>query len=263
MKRIGVAAWAAAGAVAFCGCGERESAEELAAREELRAHVVKLERRIAEVQAEVDTMRAERTTDLKAVVQDMLRVELDTMITTTVASRVEAKLGDKAQVDRMVREQVMDTLAAHEAQKRAEEEARREQERQERELRRAQFEEERWNRMAQELKLTEVQKEQMRAANQAIRQEIEAAMAQVRESGQIPDAATIRQRAIELKAQFETALAQVLTPEQIAAYRSQQFNTLRMLDIMASEEGGRGFFMRRQGDGRERGRDRGPNGAAP
>ncbi|MCX7818924.1 MAG: hypothetical protein N2652_06945 [Kiritimatiellae bacterium] len=239
----------------LAGCAGRETPEAIAEREELRALVAKLERRVGELQAEIETMRAERTTELKATVQDMLRVELDSMIQTTVYARVEAKLGDKAQVDRMVRETVMETLAAVEAQRRAEEEARRERERLEREQRRAQFEEERWNRTAQELKLNEAQKEQMRAVNQAIRSEIETMMAQARESGQMPDPAAIRQAAQELKTKYETALAQVLTPEQITAYRNQPFNLLRMLDAMAGGEGGPGFFMRRGGgdDDRRRG----------
>lgn len=239
------------------GCAGTESPEAIAEREELRATAAKLERRISELQAEIETMRAERTTELKATVQDMLRAELDAMIQTTVVARVEQKLGDKAQVDRLVRDTVMETLAAVEAQKRAEEEARREQERLEREQRRAQFEEERWNRTAQELGLNEAQKEQMRAVNQAIRGEIEAIMAQFRESGQMPDPNTIRQSAQQLKAKYEASLAQVLTPEQIAAYRNQPFSLLRMLDAMAGGEGGPGFFMRR-GGGDDGDRRRGP-----
>jgi len=247
----------AVSAVWLGGCAGTESPEAIAEREELRAAAAKLERRINELQAEIETMRAERTTELKATVQDMLRAELDAMIQTTVAARVEAKLGDKAQVDQLVRNTVMETLAAVEAQKRAEEEARREQERLEREQRRAQFEEERWNRTAQELKLNEAQKEQMRALTQAIRGEIDALMTQFRESGQMPDPNTIRQTAQELKTKYETALAQILTPEQISAFRNQPFNLLRMLDAMSGGEGGAGFFMRR-GGGDDGERRRGP-----
>lgn len=251
--------WVGAGAVlCLIGCSGTDSPERIAEREELRALVARLERRIGELQAEVDTMRAERTTELKATVQDMLRAELDAMIETTVVARVEQKLGDKAQVDRLVRNTVMDTLAAVEAQKRAEEEARREQERLEREQRRAQFEEERFNRLAQELNLNETQKEQMRAVTQAIRGDIEAIVAQFRESGQMLEPNTIRQTAQELKTKYEALLAQLLTPQQIEAYRNQPFNVLRMLDAMASGQGGPGFFLRRGGPAEDGDRRRGP-----
>ncbi len=257
-KRATVGVWMGTVTAAWLsGCAGSESPEAMAEREELRAMTAKLERRISELQTEIETMRAERTTELKATVQDMLRAELDAMIQTTVVARVEQKLGDKAQVDRLVRDTVMDTLAAVEAQKRAEEEARREQERLEREQRRAQFEEERWNRAAQELGLNEAQKEQMRAVNQAIRGEIDALVAQFRDSGQMPDLNSIRQSAQQLKSKYEGALAQVLTPEQIAAYRNQPFSLLRMLDAMSGGEGGPGFFMRR-GGGDDGDRRRGP-----
>jgi len=252
---------AAAVAVVAAGCGRVDDAEDLAAREELRAQLARVERRVTECQAEIETMRREWTTDLRAVVQDMLRAELDNLIATTVQARVEAKLGDKAQVDRLVRETAMETILAHEAQKEAEANARREQERLEREQRRAQFEEERWNRLAQELKLNEQQKEQLRAVSQMIRQEFEAAMAQVRETGQPPDFAAVRQRAAELKAKVEASLAQFMTAEQIEAYRTQPFNALRMLDAMSGEGGEfRGFFMRRGERGDRDGDRRGPPG---
>lgn len=238
--------------LSWLGCAAHEAPEELAAREEMRAAVVKLERRVSDLQAELETLKNQRSTDLRAAVQDVLRAELDTMIETTVLARVEARLGDKAGVDQLVRDTVKETLAAYERQREAEEAAAREQRRQEWEQRRAQFEEERWTRLAQDLKLTEVQKEQMRAANQSIREAIEAIWAQLRESNERPDMNMIRQRAAELKAQYEAMLSQILTPEQLAAYRDQRsFNLLRMLDAIASGEGP-GFFFRgdRGGEGR-------------
>ena len=248
-----VVAGLALGVLSWLGCTAHETPEELAAREEMRAAVVKLERRVSDLQAELETLKNQRSTDLRAAVQDVLRAELDTMIETTILARVEARLGEKAGVDQLVRDTVKETLAAYERQKEAEEAAAREQRRQEWEQRRAQFEEERWTRLAQDLKLTEAQKEQMRAANQSIREAIEAIWAQLRESNERPDTNMIRQRAVELKAQYEAMLSQILTPEQLAAYREQRpFNLLRMLDAIASGEGP-GFFFR--GD-----RDRGGEG---
>lgn len=262
MTTIRMAGWGAMTAAAtwLAGCGGGgEPPEAFAAREELRAQVGKLARTVDDLRAEVETMRAERTTNLKAVVQDMLRTELDGMIATTVQARVEAKIGDKAEIDRVFRESVADAMAAYEAKKKADEEARREQERVARDQERAKRDEERWTRTAQELGLNETQKEQMRAANQAIRQEIEAGMSQVRESGQPPDMDAMRRRAAELKAQYEATLAQSLTPQQIEAYRQQDFSLLRMLDGMASSSGGRMFGSR----GGDRGPDRGGGDRGP
>ncbi|MBM4154848.1 MAG: hypothetical protein FJ221_07430 [Lentisphaerae bacterium] len=256
MTTIRMAGWCAMTAAAtwLAGCGGGEPPEAFAAREELRAQVGKLSRTVDDLRAEVETMRSERTTNLKAVVQDMLRTELDGMIATTVQARVESKIGDKAEIDRVFRESVADAMTAYEAKKKADEEARREQERVARDQERAKRDEERWTRVAQELGLNETQKEQMRAASQAIRQEIEAGWAQIRETGQPPDMDAMRRRAAELKAQFEASLAQSLTPQQIEAYRQQDFSLLRMLDGMASSSGGRGMMFGGRGGG-----DRGPD----
>jgi hypothetical protein len=265
MKMNRMAGWclATAAATLLAGCGGGEPPEAFAAREELRAQIGKLTRTVDDLRAEVETMRAERTTNLKAVVQDMLRTELDGMISTTVQARVEAKIGDKAQIDRVFRESIADAMTAFEAKKKADEEARREQERVAREQDRVRRDEERWTRTAQELGLNETQKEQMRAASQAIRQEIEAGVEQMRQTGQPPDMEAMRRRAAELKAQFEATLAQSLTPQQIEAYRQQDFSMLRMLDGMASQGGsGRTMFFGGRGGsdrGGDRGGDRGPD----
>ncbi len=257
MRVAGLGAAAAASFI-FAGCGGGESPEAFAAREELRAQVAKVQRAVDDLRGEMATMQAERTTNLKAVVQDMFRTELDGMISTTVQARVEAKIGEKAEIDRIFRESVADAMVAYEAQKKAADEARREQERVKHDQERAQRDEQRWTQLATDLKLNEAQKEQMRATNNALRQEMDAAMEQRRQSGQPPDMEAMRRQAAEFKAQYEASLAQTLSKEQIEAYRKQDFSMLRFLD-MATQGDGRGMFMM-GGRGGDRGGDRGSRG---
>jgi hypothetical protein len=258
MRFAGVCAAAASALLA--GCGGGESPEAFAAREELRARVAKTDRAVEELRGEIETMRAAQTTSLKATVQDMLRVELDGMISTTVQARVEAKIGDRAEIDRIFRESVADAFAQHEAQKKAADDARREEQRLAWEKARAQQEEQRWAQVAKDLSLNETQKEQLRGASQAIRQEFDAVMSEVRAGGQPPDMDAMRKQAADLKTKYEAALAQTLTGEQLEAFRKQDMS-LRMLDGMVQGNRGPGMFM--MGGGRServRGGDRGDRG---
>lgn len=256
MRFAGVCA--AAASVLLAGCGGGESPEAFAAREEIRAQVAKMARAVEDLRGEIETMRAAQSTSLKATVQDMLRSELDGMIATTVQARVEAKIGDRADIDKIFRESVADAFVQYEAQKKAAEEARREEQRLAWEKARAQQEEQRWTQVAKDFSLNEAQKEQLRGASQAIRQEFEAVMSELRASGQPPDMEVMKKRAAELKTAYEATLAQTLTAEQLEPFRKQDMS-LRMLDGVAQGNRGPGMFFMGGGRG-ERGRGGGRDG---
>lgn len=244
----------AAGAI-LTGCGNEEPPEAFAAREAMRAEVAGLGRKVEDLRAEMESIRLAHTTDLKAAIRDAFGAEMDRAIVSQVQARVEARIGTAADIDRIFRESIADAMAQYETNKQLAEDVKREEQRIERERERAERDEERWVQLAQELRMTAAQTDQLRAATQAVRAEIEVAMAAIRE-GQRPEPDVMRARAVELKTQFELAVHQILSPDQVEAYKAQGFSVLRMLEGM-SQGGGmmsRGFDSRRRGG--ESSRDR-------
>lgn len=247
---------ATAGLVGCGQPGDKTAILEETVREQA-TQLAKLQRTQEKMREELDSLRATPSATVQLPTE--IATNIDALVTAQVEARVEKKLGSKSEVDTFMRGAVDQAMAAYDARKKAEQEARREEERQQAEQRRKQWEEQRWTQTASELGLNEQQKVTMRAASEAVRSKIEEQINKVREEGKL-DPENAKQVATQLKAEYESELARILTPEQIETYKQGHMNTLRFLSMVA--ENGTVDFHRgfNRGGGNDRG---GGNGGQP
>ena len=181
--------------------------------------------------------------DLQAQVEALVNARVGAAVASEVARQVDGRLGSEKEIDTIFRQTVDEQMTAYEKrQQEAREEEQRKQ-REEWEKQRAEVEKHQWDQIRTDLGLNEIQTTQLKEVSQQARQTIRDTFRTLRDQGTATPE-QFRQQADAFKTSYEASLQQVLTPEQLEAYRNQPRNLLHMIDMMAS--GGR--FGRRFGD---------------
>ena len=224
------------GAALAAGCGQVGERIETLTRQndEQSAMIAELTKAQQTMRLEVDALRREQAASMENRVEALVK---------DVTARVEQQLATATNLpttgtDRsIIRETVQAELAATEARKKAAEEAKAAEEQKQRDERRAQWENDRWNSLQKDLNLSDDQRQQFQLASSNVRQVIRDTMDKMRASGQDPDPAAIKLASERLRNEYTATLSQILTPEQIDAYRKQPNNMLHMMDEMAQNGG--------------------------
>lgn len=217
------------------GCGSKVAEEALRANKELTARVARLEQSEQQLKREVEAMRLEQTATLEKKATEAM----GSRVAALVDEKIEERLGSHDELQNVVKAVIRDEMAAFESrQSQNRERGQRDPaRRQEWEQRRTQWEQERWQTLSKDLNLTDEQVTKMKAASQAMREQIQKGFSQIREQGF--DWEKVRQGTEQLKTQYEGELSKILTPEQLEAYRKRPDSMMRMMDFSSSQSGRR------------------------
>lgn len=181
--------------------------------------------------------------NLQAQVDALVSARMNTLVSSEVARQVDGRLGSEREMDTIFRQAVDEQMTAYEKRQQEAREEQRRKQAEEWEKRRAEAEKQQWDKIRTDLALSDTQAAQLKEVSQQARQTIRDTFRTLREQGTATPE-QIQQQASAFKASYEASLQQVLTAEQLEAYRNQPRNLLRMIDMMA----GGGHFGRHFGD---------------
>lgn len=226
------------------GCGTREQVDDLAARlADTQKRIESLATENRSLAAEIEALKAIRPSavtnaapmDEGAASQFMSA--LASNINTLVAAQIDARIGTPDDIDAIMAETVKDELAAAEARKEAEQQARREEWRQEAEKRRKEWEQGQAATLAAELELNADQQRRIEAANEQMRTQFRDAMQAIRSGG---DWTTIGGTMAEIRQANNDRMREIMTDDQYAAYTNRQANQVRsVMDLFSGAMRGR------------------------
>jgi hypothetical protein len=240
--------WVWVGLCAGLAAGCSETAEEVSSlrrRNEEQGKVIsQLVQEMEELRLKVEGYERRQEALLTAAADTVITQRFGANIAQAVNEQVARQLRAQEGLDRIIQDRVVAEITAAEARREAERLAAEQARTEEREERRRTFMDQRWTRLAEDLGLNESQTAGLRAASDAMREEMRVAMDALREMGGAgPE--EFRQQAETLRSKYEAQLGQVLTPEQLDAYRNRPDSILRMMGFAAGRE------ARRMGRGGE------------
>jgi hypothetical protein len=218
-----------------------ETAPLLTRNQELEARLAQLERTNLRLDRTIEAMKDSSTTNQ---VRDMVKGFLDDEVQSLVVTKLDEKIGGAQEAGQMFTGIWDQQMAAYEARKKAEDEARREERRQEEEVRREERNADRLARLQEDLNLNDDQAERLSIAQGTFRASMQETFLAMREGGDF-DRDTIREKMAGLREVHNEILGQFLSEEQMEAYAEKNQNPW-------------GF-----GGGGDRGRGRGGPGGRP
>lgn len=231
--------WICVGLCAGLGAGCTEVSEEvgtLRRRNDEQGKVIsQLVQEMEELRLKVDGYERRQEAMLAAAADTVITQRFGANIAAAVNEQVARQIRAQEGLDRMIQDRVVAEIAAADARREAERLVADQARAEEREERRRTFMDQRWARLSEELSLNETQTAGLRAASDAMREEMRTAMEGLRETGGAGPA-EFQQQAEALRAKYEAQLSQVLTPEQLEAYRNRPDSILRMMGFAAGRE---------------------------